>query len=174
MSGIRSHMGDMSAAQLTKGRREGIFAYSDSIYDSDTDTYTCPAGLTLRRCKHKKTRKAYEYACLARCARPAHFAINAQEPRPPLARSNGTITKRLSMRGAPSLIRQWPRRIACEDRGSWKAASPTRRTTTALSTHGGDDFGAREFRTTSSPPRMCAFFSATRHKSGRASSRSRV
>jgi transposase len=61
--GIRSHMGDMLAPQLKKGRREGIFGYEDFTYDSNTDTFTCPAGQVLTRRKHKKTRKAYEYAC---------------------------------------------------------------------------------------------------------------
>ena len=61
--GIRSHMGDMLAPQLTKGRREGIFGQDDFSYDSTTDTFTCPAGETLTRRKHKKKRKAYEYAC---------------------------------------------------------------------------------------------------------------
>ncbi|NQT19172.1 MAG: transposase [Planctomycetes bacterium] len=61
--GIRSHMGDMLAPQLKKGRREGIFGYEDFTYDPNADTFTCPAGQTLTRRKHKKTRKAYEYAC---------------------------------------------------------------------------------------------------------------
>jgi hypothetical protein len=61
--GIRSHMGDMLAPQLKKGRREGIFGYDDFTYHADTDTFTCPANQTLTRRKHKKTRKAYEYAC---------------------------------------------------------------------------------------------------------------
>ncbi len=63
--GIRSHMGDMLAAQKKKGRREGIFEYEDFSYNPDTDTFSCPAGQTLTRRKHKKTRKAYEYACSA-------------------------------------------------------------------------------------------------------------
>jgi transposase len=61
--GIRSHMGDMLAPQLKKGRREGIFGYDDFTYHAETDTFTCPAGQTLTRRKHKKNRKAYEYAC---------------------------------------------------------------------------------------------------------------
>lgn len=61
--GICSHMGDMLAPQLKTGRREGIFAYEDFRYDPNTDTFTCPAGQTLTRRKHKKRRKAYEYAC---------------------------------------------------------------------------------------------------------------
>jgi len=67
--GIRSHMGDMLAPQLKKGRREGIFGYDDFTYHADADTFTCPAGQTLTRRKHKKTRKAYEYACSAAICR---------------------------------------------------------------------------------------------------------
>lgn len=67
--GIRSHMGDMLAPQLKKGRREGIFGYEDFTYHADTDSFTCPAGQTLTRRKHKKTRKAYEYACSAATCR---------------------------------------------------------------------------------------------------------
>lgn len=67
--GIRSHMGDMLAPQLKKGRREGIFGYDDFTYNAETDTFTCPAGQTLTRRKHKKKRKAYEYACSAAICR---------------------------------------------------------------------------------------------------------
>jgi transposase len=61
--GIRSHMGDLLAPQLNKGAREAIYGYDDFVYHPETDTYTCPAGQTLTRRKHKKTRQAYEYAC---------------------------------------------------------------------------------------------------------------
>jgi transposase len=61
--GVRSHMGDLLAPQLNRGRRAGVFATEDFFYDSATDTFRCPAGRTLTRRKHKKMRKAYEYAC---------------------------------------------------------------------------------------------------------------
>lgn len=60
--GIRSHMGDMQAAQKNTGRREGIYGEGDFVYDAASDTYRCPAGETLSRRKHKKQRAAYEYA----------------------------------------------------------------------------------------------------------------
>lgn len=63
--GIRSHMGDLLAPQKDKGRREGIFCHEDFRYDALTDTYLCPAGQRLHRRKHKKKRKAFEYACSA-------------------------------------------------------------------------------------------------------------
>lgn len=63
--GIRSHMGDMTATQLNKGRRKGIFGCDDFTYDTATDTYTCPAGETLTRRKDNEKHKAYVYACSA-------------------------------------------------------------------------------------------------------------
>jgi transposase len=80
--GIRSHMGDMLTPQLKKGRREGIFGYDDFTYHPDTDTFTCPAGQTLTRRKHKKTRKAYEYAC-------ATATCRACELRPQCTKAKG-------------------------------------------------------------------------------------
>lgn len=61
--GIKSHMGDVLTAQGRQGRREKVFDSKEFIYDAKSDTYTCPAGQTLKRRKHKKLRKAYEYAC---------------------------------------------------------------------------------------------------------------
>jgi len=61
--GIKSHMADMLGKQLKKGRRDGIFGYEDFKYETQTDTYRCPAGATLTKRKHKSKRNAYEYAC---------------------------------------------------------------------------------------------------------------
>jgi len=60
--GIRSHMADLSAKAAGTGRRRGIFEESAFLYDATTDTYRCPAGETLRRRRHRKTRRVYEYA----------------------------------------------------------------------------------------------------------------
>ena len=49
--------------QEKRGNCQDIFALSQFTYDSEQDIYTCPAGETLTRCKHKKQRQAYEYAC---------------------------------------------------------------------------------------------------------------
>lgn len=59
--GIRSHMADLAATSSAGGRRKGIFPETEFVYDAKTDTYRCPAGQTLRRRRHKKTRRAYEY-----------------------------------------------------------------------------------------------------------------
>jgi len=60
--GIRSHMADLSAKAAGTGRRRGIFEESAFLYDATSDTYRCPAGETLTRRRHKKARRAYEYA----------------------------------------------------------------------------------------------------------------
>ena len=61
--GIRSHMADLQARHQNTGTRKDIFRPEDFVYDPQADTYTCPAGQTLTRRKHKKKREAYEYAC---------------------------------------------------------------------------------------------------------------
>jgi len=60
--GIRPHMADLSQTQKGTGRRKGIFPESAFTYDPATDTYTCPGGQRLRGRRHKKARRAYEYA----------------------------------------------------------------------------------------------------------------
>ena len=67
--GICSHMGDLNAKARGKGRRKGIFDETMFAYDAETDTYRCPAGQVLARRRHKKKRRAYEYAAGAKtCA----------------------------------------------------------------------------------------------------------
>jgi transposase len=59
--GIRSHRADRQAPHLRKPQSQGIFGEADFIYDPGTDTYRCPAGATLRRRKHKKKGRCWEY-----------------------------------------------------------------------------------------------------------------
>jgi len=68
-AGIRSHMADFRKGQEGRGRRKGIYDESTFVYDAESDTYRCPAGQALRRRKHRKERRAYEYSAPARvCA----------------------------------------------------------------------------------------------------------
>ena len=62
--------------------KTGIFEEIDFAYDPANDVYVCPAGNVMKRRRHKKKRKAYEYAlggkvCNAcelkdRCTRSKH------------------------------------------------------------------------------------------------------
>lgn len=59
--GILAHIPVLKQTQDQQERRRKIFPESLFAYDPQTDTYTCPAGQTLRRRKHWVERKAFEY-----------------------------------------------------------------------------------------------------------------
>src|SRR5216117_3862285 len=59
--GIIAHIPVLKQTQDKHERRREIFPESVFLYDAQTDTYTCPAGQTLRRRKHWVDRKAFEY-----------------------------------------------------------------------------------------------------------------
>jgi transposase len=59
--GMRTHMADLASTQRGTGRRKGIYSDSAFQYDPETDTYTCPAGQTLRHRSHKRKRRVHEY-----------------------------------------------------------------------------------------------------------------
>jgi len=58
---IHAHMPDLKARQDATGLRKGIFPEEAFVYDLATDTYRCPGNQVLKRRKHKKKRKAFEY-----------------------------------------------------------------------------------------------------------------
>lgn len=59
--GVLAHIPVLKQTQDKQERRRGIFPESLFVYDSQTDTYICPAGQTLRRRKYWTKRKAFEY-----------------------------------------------------------------------------------------------------------------
>ncbi len=59
--GINAHIPVLKQTQDQQERRRKIFPETLFVYDPQTDTYTCPAGQTLRRRKHWAERKAFEY-----------------------------------------------------------------------------------------------------------------
>jgi transposase/uncharacterized protein (UPF0179 family) len=71
--GIKAHMPDLKKKQENKGLRKGIFPEEAFQYDSQTDTYRCPAGQILTRRRHKKKRKAFEYACRLSTCKQCHL-----------------------------------------------------------------------------------------------------
>jgi IS5 family transposase len=60
--GIKAHIPDLKEMQDKKGLRGDVFPEEAFAYDASTDTYRCPGGETLKRRRHKKKRKAVEYA----------------------------------------------------------------------------------------------------------------
>jgi len=59
--GIAAHIPVLKQTQDQQERRRKICPESRFIYDSQSDTYKCPAGQTLSKRKHWVERKAFEY-----------------------------------------------------------------------------------------------------------------
>lgn len=60
--GIRAHIRSLEETHRGSGRQEGIFPKEAFTYDAVTDTFTCPAGQTLRKRSWYKERNHFEYA----------------------------------------------------------------------------------------------------------------
>jgi len=62
---IKAHFSSLEQTQKGTGRKKGIFAKEDFTYNAETDTFTCPAGQSLKRRKFYKKRQHYEYVASA-------------------------------------------------------------------------------------------------------------
>jgi len=63
--GIKAHFSSLEQTQKGTGTKKGIFPKEAFTYNADTDTFTCPAGQTLKRRKFFKKRQHYEYIAAA-------------------------------------------------------------------------------------------------------------
>jgi transposase len=59
--GITTHMGDVLAKQTNNPRRQGIFPDSEFQYQAATNTYRCPAGVTMTARRLHPRRRTWEY-----------------------------------------------------------------------------------------------------------------
>jgi transposase len=59
--GIKAHIPSLEKTHRGSGRQKGIFPKEAFPYYPDTDTFTCPAGHTLKRRHYHKNRNHYEY-----------------------------------------------------------------------------------------------------------------
>jgi uncharacterized protein (UPF0179 family) len=68
--GIKAHFKSLEETQKGTGTKKGIFPKESFTYNGEIDTFTCPAGQTLKRRKLFKKRQHYEYiASAGRCNR---------------------------------------------------------------------------------------------------------
>jgi hypothetical protein len=68
--GIKAHIPSLEETHRGSGRQKGIFPKEAFAYRPDTDTFTCPAGHTLKRRHYYKNRNHYEYKASSElCAR---------------------------------------------------------------------------------------------------------
>jgi transposase len=63
--GIKAHFKSLEETQKDTGTKKGIFAKEAFTYHAETDTFTCPAGQSLKRRKLFKKRQHYEYIAAA-------------------------------------------------------------------------------------------------------------
>ena len=111
--GIRSHMADMMKVQEQRASSQEIFGREAFIYDPETDTYRCPAGQIMTRRKHKKQRKAYEYACSKATCRACHLRSQCTRAKGGVAR---TLKRHYNQRAIDQARAQSNSRAAVRDR----------------------------------------------------------
>ena len=63
--GIKAHFSSLEQTQKGTGTKKGIFPKEAFTYNAETDTFTCPAGQTLKKRKFYKKRQHYEYVVAA-------------------------------------------------------------------------------------------------------------
>jgi transposase len=73
--GLKAHMPVLKQTQDQQEQRRNIFSESLFVYDRQTDTYTCPAGQTLRKRKHWVDRKAFEYVTGRGVCQQCHLKV---------------------------------------------------------------------------------------------------
>jgi len=63
--GIKAHFTSLEETQRGTGTKKDIFPKEAFTYNAETDTFTCPAGQSLKRRKFFKKRQHYEYIAAA-------------------------------------------------------------------------------------------------------------
>jgi hypothetical protein len=63
--GIKAHFSSLEQTQKGTGTKKDIFPKEAFSYNAETDTFTCPAGQSLKRRKFYKKRQHYEYIAAA-------------------------------------------------------------------------------------------------------------
>ncbi len=62
---IKAHFSSLEQTQKGTGTKKGIFPKEAFSCDADTDTFTCPAGQTLKKRRFYKKRQHFEYVAAA-------------------------------------------------------------------------------------------------------------
>jgi transposase len=67
--GIKAHIPSLEKTHRGSGRQKGIFPKEAFTYNPEDDTFTCPAGKSLKRRNYHKKRNHYEYKAASKiCA----------------------------------------------------------------------------------------------------------
>lgn len=70
---VNANIPDLRRSQMEREKRRGIFTEDAFQYNTDTDTYLCPAGNHLKKRNYNSTRDAFEYKCTAKVCLACHL-----------------------------------------------------------------------------------------------------
>ena len=99
--GIKAHFTSLEEAQHGTGTKKGIFDKEAFTYNAESDTFTCPAGQTLKRRNFNKKRQHYEYITAAgTCNR---CQLNTQCTK---AKSGRTLKRHIRQGDLDSMLQQ--------------------------------------------------------------------
>jgi Transposase DDE domain len=123
--GVRTHMADLRRKQ-NNHRQEGIYGQERFIYDSHSDTFTCPAGRKLYNHHYHYRRGYYEYRAkkgvCSRC-RLAHLCTRAKAGRTVNRYHHQELLDRARKQSnGPSAVRDRKRRQWFQERNFGEAA----------------------------------------------------
>ncbi len=99
--GIKAHFSSLEQTQKGTGTKKGIFAKEAFTYNAETDTFTCPAGQSLKRRKFFKKRQHYEYIASAGTCNRCQLKAQCTK-----AKSGRTLKRHLRQDDLDSMLQQ--------------------------------------------------------------------
>jgi IS5 family transposase len=98
---IKAHFTSLEETQKGTGTKKGIFPKEAFTYNAETDTFTCPAGQTLKRRKFFKKRQHYEYIASAGTCNRCQLKEKCTK-----AKSGRTLKRHIRQDDLDSMIKQ--------------------------------------------------------------------
>jgi transposase len=98
---IKPHFISLEEAQKGTGTKKGIFPKEAFTYNRETDTFTCPAGETLKRRKFFKKRQHYEYIASKGTCNSCQLKAQCTK-----AKSGRTLKRHIRQDDLDSMLRQ--------------------------------------------------------------------
>jgi hypothetical protein len=99
--GIKAHFSSLEQTQKGTGTKKGIFPKEAFTYNAETDTFTCPAGQSLKRRKFFKKRQHYEYIASAGTCNRCQLKAQCTK-----AKSGRTLKRHLRQDDLDSMLQQ--------------------------------------------------------------------
>jgi len=98
---IQAHFSSLEQTQQGSGTKKGIFAKEAFSYNAATDTFTCPAGQTLKKRRFYKKRQHYEYVAVAGTCNRCQLKTQCTK-----AKSGRTLKRHVRQDDLDSMLKQ--------------------------------------------------------------------